>query len=137
MSLLYFLFNALISKSVSKFSISWLLCLSTDRLSVQVMAVYLAEGFPGVPVSSAQAHHHVHSKTPHHVVLQIPVRRGKMFKETLLLTQSYDISVIFTACSALLPQQTHAHKQAITHKHNRLIQTHLLVYLAKIRLSLL
>lgn len=120
-----------------KFRICWLLCLSTDRFSVRVVAVYLAECFSGVPVSSAQAHHHVHSKTPNHVVLQIPVRRGKMFKEGLLLTQSYDISTIFIACSALLLPQTHTHKQAIIHKHNRLIQTHLLVYLAKIRLSLL
>lgn len=38
----------------------------------------------------------------------------------------------------LTPPQTHTHKQAIMHKHEyRLIQTDLLLYLAKIRLSLL
>lgn len=73
-----------------KLNVTWLLRLLTDRFSVRVLAVYLSEGLPGVPVSSAQAHHHVHSKTPHHVVLQIPVRSGMMFKETLWLTQSFN-----------------------------------------------
>lgn len=43
--------------------------------NVRVLAVYLAEGFSGVPVRSAKSHYHVHSKTPHHVVLQVSVRR--------------------------------------------------------------
>lgn len=37
-----------------------------------MLVEYLAESFPCVSVSSTQAHHHVHNKTPYHVVLQIP-----------------------------------------------------------------
>lgn len=48
-------------------------CLSVE-VYVWFLVLYHAESFPGVPVRSAQAHDHVHSKTPHHVVLQIPVR---------------------------------------------------------------
>lgn len=63
---------------------------SMDYNSIKVPCVYLAEGFPGVSVSSAKTHYHVHSKTPHHVVLQIPVSRQKhVEKKTIILTQSY------------------------------------------------
>lgn len=90
--------------------------------SVWGLAVYLAEGFPGVPVRSAQAHHHVHSKTPHHVVLQIPVRRGMMFKESLLLTQSYDISVMGELLFSLHAECSRPHNHTLT---NRLSYTNI------------
>lgn len=92
-------------------------------ISVRILVVYLAEGFPGVPVGSAQAHHHVHSKPPHHVVLQIPVRRGMMYKKRFLLTQKDEISVMGCCFHCMLyastPTNTHSTHtvQAIVHKH--------------------
>lgn len=59
--------------------------LSYLKVTFRAMVVYLTESFPGVSVSSAQAHHHVHSKTPHHVVLQIPESKENMIKETAQL----------------------------------------------------
>ena len=87
---------------------------------------YLAKGFPGVPVGSAQAHHHVHSKPPHHVVLQIPVRRGRKFKETLLLTQSYDISVMGEQLFPLHALCSRPHKRTLTNRllYTNTLQTH-------------
>lgn len=84
-----------------------------DSVFIYRLAAYLAESFPGVPVSSAQAHHHVHSKTPHHVVLQIPVRRGRMLKETLSLTQSYDISAMGEQLFPLHAGRSRLHKHTL------------------------
>lgn len=48
--------------------------LQTLQVHLRDWVAYLAEFFPGVLVRSTQARHHAHHKTPHHVVLQIPVK---------------------------------------------------------------
>lgn len=111
--------------------IQWQVALAfTDRINFRVLAEYLAEGFPGIPVSSAQAHYHIHSKTPHHVVLQIPESRRRMFNETgkklILLHPVHFMPLLYKEIQTLYCTQTQL-----------LIQTDLLVYLANIRLSLL
>jgi len=93
------------------------LCLTTDQVNPWAMVVYLAESFPCVSVNFAQAHHHVHTKTPHHVVLQIPERRRNMVKKAFLLTQSHGVSVMGDQLFLIHAMRSDLHTHRLSHAY--------------------